>query len=87
MAMGGGLVGVVGVLGALRGEGPVPSHVLGIFAGWCVVTPYWWYAEHRWLAPTDPAARAEFERRQAYSRQVWLGFALAMGVLILARAR
>jgi len=87
MAAGGAAVGAVGVIGALHGEGPVPAHVLGIFAGWCVITPYWWYLEHRLLAPHEPAAMREFERRQVHSRQVWLGFALAMGVLILLRGR
>lgn len=81
------MIGGVGVAGALFGEGPVPSYVLQIFAGWCVLTPYWWYYEYRTLAPADPAALAEFERRQRHSRTVWLGVAFAMGVLILAHAR
>lgn len=87
VAVGGAIIGAIGLAGALFGEGPVPSYVLQIFAGWCVATPYWWYYEHRRLAPAEPAALREFERRQAHSRNVWLGGAIAMGVLILARAR
>ncbi len=87
MAAGGAAAGTIGVLGALRGEGPAEPWLLRLFAAWCVATPYWWYLEHRLLAPEEPAARAEFAARQGHSRLVWLGFALAMGVLILARAR
>jgi hypothetical protein len=85
-AVGGGAIGLLGVLAALDGAGPAPSWVIRLFAGWCVVTPYWWYLEHRLFAPSEPGARAEFDSRQSYSRLVWLGVALAMGVPILARA-
>jgi hypothetical protein len=85
MATGGAAAGLLGVCGALRGEGPVEPWVLRLFAAWCVATPYWWYLEHRLLAPADPAGRAAFEAGQRHSRTVWLGFALAMGVPILAR--
>lgn len=87
MALGGAAAGLAGVLGALAGEGPTPAWVLRLFAVWCVATPYWWYLEHRWLRPESQAARREFAARQAHSRMVWLGFALAMAVPILARER
>jgi hypothetical protein len=87
MAAGGFVVGCVGVLGALAGEGPAPPWLLRLYAAWCVAVPYWWYLEHRLLCPRDAEeARREFEARQGHSRLVWLGFALAMGGLILARA-
>jgi hypothetical protein len=85
MATGGAVVGLLGVFGALRREGAVEPWVLRLFAGWCVATPYWWYLEHRLLAPAEPVARAGFEARQRLSRLVWLGFAMATGVPILAR--
>jgi hypothetical protein len=85
MAVGGAAAGIAGVLGAVAGEGPAPAWVKRLFAAWCVVTPYWWYLEHRLLAPAGAAARAEFRARQGYSRLVWVGFVLAMGVPILAR--
>jgi hypothetical protein len=85
MALSGATVGVTGVFGALHGAGPVEPWVLRLFAAWCVATPYWWYLEHRLLAPLEPRARAEFEAGQRHSRLVWLGFAMAMGVPILAR--
>ena len=87
VAMGGAVLGLAGVLGALAGEGPAPPWVVRLLAAWCVGTPYWWYLEHRWLRPEAPAARREFAARQAHSRMVWLGFALAMAVPILARGR
>lgn len=87
MALGGAAAGLAGVAGALVGEGPAPGWVLRLFAAWCVATPYWWYLEHRWLRPQAPAARREFAARQAHSRLVWLGFALAMAVPILARGQ
>jgi hypothetical protein len=87
VALGGAALGLLGVAGALVGEGPAPGWVLRLFAAWCVATPYWWYLEHRWLRPSSPAARREFAARQACSRMVWLGFALAMAVPILARGR
>lgn len=85
VAVGGAALGLLGVAGALHGDGPAPGWVWRLFAGWCVATPYWWYLEHRLLRPADAAARREFAARQAHSRLVWLGFALAMGVPIVAR--
>ena len=87
MAIGGAVAGLAGVAGALTGDGPAPAWVVRLFAIWCVATPYWWYLEHRWLRPGAPAAQREFAARQAHSRMVWLGFALAMGVPLLARGR
>jgi hypothetical protein len=85
VALAGAAAGLVGVAGALAGEGPAPGWVMRLFAIWCVATPYWWYLEHRWLRPADAAARRELALRQAHSRMVWLGFALAMGVPLMAR--
>jgi hypothetical protein len=87
VALGGAALGLLGVAGALAGDGPAPDWVLRLFAAWCVATPYWWYLEHRWLRPPPGPARREFAARQAYSHMVWLGFALAMAVPILARGR
>lgn len=87
VAFGGAAGGLAGVVGALAGEGPAPAWVVRLFAIWCLATPYWWYLEHRWLRPEEPAARREFAARQVYSRLVWFGFALAMAVPILARGR
>jgi hypothetical protein len=80
-------LGLLGVAGALEGEGSRRRLVLRLFAAWCVATPYWWYLEHRWLRPADAGGPREFDARQACSRMVWLGFALAMAVPILARGR
>jgi hypothetical protein len=86
MALGGAMIGAAGTIGALAGEGPAPRWVLRLFAAWCIATPYWWYVEHRLLAPVEPAARRDFAIGQAQSRRVWLGFTVAMAVAILARA-
>lgn len=86
VAAGGGAAGAFGVAAAVAGQGPAPAWLLWLFAGWCVATPYWWYLEYRLLCPADPRGRREFRRRQSYSRLVWLGFALAMALPILARA-
>jgi hypothetical protein len=87
VAAGGAAIGLAGVAGALAGEGAAEPWLLRLFTAWCVAAPYWWYLEHRLLALEDPAARLEFAARQAHSRMVWLGFAIAMGTLIIARAR
>jgi hypothetical protein len=84
-ALGGAAAGLAGVFGALGGDGPAEPWVLHLFAAWCVVTPYWWYLEYRLLAPSGARARRDFLLRQSYSRQVWLGILLAMGVPIIAR--
>lgn len=85
MAVGGAVVGLVGVAAAVLGQGPTPAWLLRLFAAWCVLTPYWWYAEDRLQAAADPAAREERLRWQRHSQRVWLGFVLAMAVPILAR--
>ena len=78
------------LLGAvLEGDGPAPAWLLRFYALWCLGVPYWWYLEHRLLipaAPEDPS-RARLLELQSLSRNVWLGVAIAAGVLILARAR
>ena len=74
---------------ALAGDGPAPAWLLRLYTLWCLVVPYWWYLEHRLLipaAPEDPS-RTRLLELQALSRNVWLGVAVAAGVLILARAR
>ncbi|MGG5891146.1 hypothetical protein ACLF3G_29165 [Falsiroseomonas sp. HC035] len=86
VALGGAAIGLAGVAGALAGEGPAPRWVLRLFAAWCVATPYWWYIEYRLFMPAEAGARQAFEAGQSQSRWVWLGFTLAMGVLILASA-
>lgn len=87
MALGGFALGTGAVIAALAGEGPPPPWLPRFFAAWCVVTPYWWWLEHRLLYPPDAAAQRHFQAMQALSRQVWLGFAMALGVLLLARSR
>ena len=85
-----GFAAAVILLGAaLAGEGPAPAWLLQFYALWCIGVPYWWYLEHRLLipaAPEDPS-RARLLELQALSRNVWLGVAIAAGVLILAKAR
>ena len=85
-----GFAAAVILLGAaLAGEGPAPAWLLRFYALWCIGVPYWWYLEHRLLipaAPEDPS-RARLLELQALSRNVWLGVAIAAGVLILAKAR
>jgi hypothetical protein len=81
------LLGAVGVVAAVWGEGPVPGWLLRLFAAWCVGTPYWWWLEYRLLRPEGGAARRHFVAEQAFSRWVWLGFTLAMAVPMLLRAR
>ena len=85
-----GFAAAVVLLGAvLVGEGPAPAWLLRLYALWCLGVPYWWYLEHRLLIPTAPKdpSRARLLELQALSRNVWLGVAVAAGVLILARAR
>ena len=89
MAVAGFAVAAVLLGAALAGEGPAPAWLLRLYALWCLVVPYWWYLEHRLLihaSPEDPS-RARLLELQALSRNVWLGVAIAGGVLILARAR
>ena len=89
MAVAGFAAAVVLVGTALAGEEPAPAWLLRFHALWCVGVPYWWYLEHRLLipaAPEDPS-RARLLELQALSRNVWLGVAIAAGVLVLARAR
>lgn len=88
-AVGGAGIGLFALWSALAGAaGPAPSWLLRLYALWCVGVPYWWYCEYRWLiAPAAPGARAGLLEEQRLSRDVWLGFVVAIGVLILARAR
>ncbi len=84
-----GFAAAVVLLGAaLAGDEPAPAWLLRFYALWCLGVPYWWYLEHRWLipaAPEDPS-RPRLLELQGLSRNVWLGVAVAAGVLILARA-
>lgn len=87
MALAGFALGAGAVAGALAEAGPPPPWLLRAFAAWCVCVPYWWWLEYRLLCPPGAMARRHFLAMQALSRQVWLGFAMALGVLILARSR
>jgi hypothetical protein len=89
MAVAGFAAALVLLGAALAGEGPAPAWLLRLYTLWCLGVPYWWYLEHRMLipaAPEDPS-RARLLELQALSRNIWLGVAIAAGVLILARAR
>jgi len=89
MAAAGFAAAIVLLGAALVGEGPAPAWLLRLYTLWCLGVPYWWYLEHRLLIPAAPEgpSRARLLELQALSRNVWLGVAIAAGVLILARAR
>lgn len=85
VAAGGAAAGAAGLWGAMPGPGPAAGWVISLFVCWCVLTPYWWFLEWRWLRPPGHAAATAFDRAQLHSFAVWLGVALAMAVLILRR--
>ena len=66
---------------------PAPRWAWRFFAGWCVITPYWHYAEYRLVRGSlhDEAARADFFRQQGYSRAVWLGIGALFAVWLLSQ--
>ena len=85
----GGLAAVLVVLALLPPFGqPVPRWGWRFFILWCLVVPYWHFAEYCWLL--DPAADERQRRRflalQALSRTVWAGVALVLAVALLAGA-
>lgn len=88
-----GAVALLGLLAALVATAclpplghRVPPWVWRFFVLWSVATPYWHWAEYRWLR--DPAqgetARSDFKAGQTQSRMVWLGFGAVFAVWILA---
>ena len=88
VALAGFVVALVLLGAALAGEGPATAWLLRLYALWCLGVPYWWYLEYRLLIPATPEdpSRTRLLELQALSRNVWLGVAIAAGVLILARA-
>ncbi len=83
----GGLVALLAAVAALPPLGtPVPRWAWRFFILWCLATPYWHYAEYRWLRDTsaDAAAERDFRYQQTLSRAVWIGGALVLGVFLLA---
>ena len=83
----GGLLAALTALALLPPFGsPAPRWAWRFFIAWCVVTPYWHFAEYRLLRdPGQTAAqRADFLYLQTLSRAVWLAVALVLAVWLLA---
>ena len=85
VALGGLLAAVIAMASLPKLGQAEPRWAWRFFIAWCVATPYWHYAEYRWLR--DPAQtgeqRADFLYQQTLSRAVWLGVALVFGVHLL----
>ena len=58
------------------------AHLRPFLIGWAVLTPYWWWLEHRLFLPREAAAQTRFHTLQRYSRHVWLGGMVALATLI-----
>ena len=83
------MAAIVVVLACLPPLGqPAPRWLWRFLIGWCVVVPYWHYAEYRWLldSAADERVRADFFHLQTLSRAVWAGLALVLAVAVLAGA-
>jgi hypothetical protein len=62
---------------------PAPRWVWHFFVAWCVLTPYWHFAEYKLMARrgADPD---DWRYQQTLSRAVWAGFAAVFAVWLLA---
>jgi hypothetical protein len=88
MAIGGLVMMVAALVAALTSTGPVEPWLVRFYVVWCVGVPYWWFLEYRFIIhplPNSPEREA-LVYMQGLSRNVWLGFAIAFGVLILFRS-
>ena len=65
---------------------PAPRWAWRFFVLWCLVTPYWHYAEYRLFLDlrADDATRRDFLIGQSLSRAVWFGGVAVLAVFLLA---
>ena len=81
IALLGGLALAAALAAGLAGQ---RGHLRPFLIGWAVLTPYWWYLEHRFFLPAGVGAQAGLHALQALSAKVWLGGMVALATLIWA---